>query len=88
MVYFDIILIKTLFQIFMKVDTHLSLKIEVWDEDWGRDDLLVSCVKYLRQGKHTLTCQDNKGTVQIQYTLTCDRHLTGDRCNQYKPSPQ
>lgn len=71
----------------MKVDTHSRLKIEVWDEDWGRDDLLISCVKSLRQGTHRFTCQANKGTVEIRYSLTCDRYLTGDRCNQYKPSP-
>ncbi|XP_040891097.1 perforin-1-like [Toxotes jaculatrix] len=68
------------------VDTHLGLKIEVWDEDWGRDDRLISCVKYLSQGTSRFTCRAKKGTVEILYTLTCDRHLTGPKCNQYKPS--
>ncbi|XP_071360691.1 perforin-1-like [Trachinotus anak] len=70
-----------------KVDTHLSLKIEVWDKDWGRDDLLGSCTKTLTQGTHRFTCPASRGGIEILYTLTCDRQLTGDRCNQYKPSP-
>ncbi|XP_033986090.1 perforin-1-like isoform X2 [Trematomus bernacchii] len=70
------------------VDTHLGLKIQVWDEDWGRDDLLGSCVKTLNQGNHRFTCYAKRGGVEVVYSLTCDRHLTGDRCDRYKPSPQ
>ncbi|KAF3852568.1 hypothetical protein F7725_005923 [Dissostichus mawsoni] len=69
------------------VDTHLGLKIQVWDEDWGRDDLLGSCVKTLNQGTHRFTCYAKRGGVEVVYSLTCDRHLTGARCDRYKPSP-
>ncbi|KAM4603872.1 perforin-1-like [Polymixia lowei] len=70
-----------------KVDTHLSLTIEVWDSDWpSSDDFLGSCVKELKQGKHTHYCRTKRGRFTFSYTLNCDRHLTGDRCNQYKPS--
>ncbi|XP_059196364.1 perforin-1-like [Centropristis striata] len=69
------------------VDTHLGLVIEVWDDDVWSDDRLGRCVKYLRQGSHRFTCYAKRGGVEVFYTLTCDRHLTGDRCNQYKPTP-
>ncbi|XP_049901182.1 perforin-1-like [Epinephelus moara] len=72
-----------------KVDTHLGLEVEVWDEDVWYDDLLGSCMKYLRQGTHRFTCwAENGGGIEVQYTLYCDSHLTGDRCDRYRPSPQ
>ncbi|KAM9363515.1 perforin-1-like [Symphorus nematophorus] len=70
-----------------KVDTHLGLKVEVWDEDVQYDDLLGSCMWYLSQGTHKLNCPAKNGGFEIQYTLTCDQYLTGDKCNRYKPSP-
>ncbi|XP_023286326.1 perforin-1-like [Seriola lalandi dorsalis] len=71
----------------VEVDTRSDLKIEVWDEDWHTDDLLVSCTKPIKPGKHSFTCRASKGNVEVHYTLTCNHHLTGDRCHQYKPSP-
>ncbi|XP_053182085.1 perforin-1-like [Scomber japonicus] len=70
-----------------KVDTQLGLKVEVWDKDWYSDDNLGSCVKYLKQGSHSFSCPVKRGRVDIEYTLTCDRHLTGNKCDKYKPAP-
>lgn len=69
-----------------QVDTHTYLKIQVWDKDPGRDDLLGSCGKLLSQGTHMFHCYAKKGGVEVRYTLTCDKYLTGPHCNQYKPS--
>uniref|UniRef100_A0A3P8X1I0 MACPF domain-containing protein n=1 Tax=Cynoglossus semilaevis TaxID=244447 RepID=A0A3P8X1I0_CYNSE len=65
------------------VYAHLSLKIEVWDEDVFRDDRLGSCVRNLRQGSHTFICSVQRGGIEIRYSLTCDRHLTGNQCTCY-----
>eukprot|EP00064_Thunnus_orientalis_P011771 superscaffoldBa00001737_g11802 len=74
-----------------KVDTRLILKVEVWDDDssWGNDDdLLVSCKRYVKKGFHTFTCSSSLGSFEVKYTLTCDHHLTEDRCDHYTPSRQ
>lgn len=72
----------------MKVDTHPKLKVEVWDEDLQYDDLLGSCEKDPMQGSHRFSCSTINGGFEVKYTLTCDKHLTGEYCSRYKPSPQ
>ncbi|KAM9857510.1 perforin-1-like [Aulostomus maculatus] len=70
-----------------KVDTQLLLKLEVWDEDWLRDESLGSCVNKLKRGTHTIICEVGKGGIEMRYSLVCDPKLGGIRCNNYVPSP-
>ncbi|XP_076585282.1 perforin-1-like isoform X1 [Chaetodon auriga] len=70
-----------------KVGTHLDLKVEVWDRDIGKDDLLGSCSWFLNPGTHKLTCQLKKGGFEVEYTMTCDPYLTGEGCKSYQPTP-
>uniref|UniRef100_A0A672IFG8 MACPF domain-containing protein n=1 Tax=Salarias fasciatus TaxID=181472 RepID=A0A672IFG8_SALFA len=72
---------------FMKVDTDLDLMVEAWDEDPSYDDILGSCSRRLRQGTHSFSCSTLSGGFEVRYTLTCDRYLTGELCERYKPSP-
>ncbi|XP_042251107.1 perforin-1-like [Thunnus maccoyii] len=72
-----------------KVDTSLTLKFEIWDEDsTSNDDLLISCQTKPKQGSYNLNCSSSLGSFEVKYTLTCDPHLTGDKCDRYKPSPR
>ncbi|XP_071361177.1 perforin-1-like isoform X2 [Trachinotus anak] len=70
------------------VDTAYELKIEVWDDDWYYDDLLLTCSLYLKRGSYGYTCSNDSSGFEFSLTLTCDRHLTGERCNRYKPSAE
>ncbi|XP_036951741.1 perforin-1-like [Acanthopagrus latus] len=69
-----------------KVDTNLEIKVQVWDQDWHYDDLLGLCTRHLTQGTHLIRCTAYSGHFDFSYTLTCDPHLTGEKCELYKPS--
>ncbi|XP_076153872.1 perforin-1-like [Alosa pseudoharengus] len=72
---------------FGHVDTTQLLRLEVWDEDWGRDDRLGRCNVHLQQGTHYRSCGVKRGPFYFKFTLTCDPHLTGSRCEVYSPQP-
>ncbi|KAF7223669.1 perforin-1 [Nothobranchius furzeri] len=71
-----------------KVYTQFSLIVEVWDQDLKHDDRLGSCTRFLSQGTHRFSCPAKNGGFEVQYSLSCDPNLIGDRCDRYQPSPQ
>uniref|UniRef100_A0A3Q4GKW9 Perforin-1-like n=1 Tax=Neolamprologus brichardi TaxID=32507 RepID=A0A3Q4GKW9_NEOBR len=65
----------------IKVNTESLLEVQIWDEDnIGSNDLLVLCKEYLRAGSNTIRCSDSGGRFALHYTLICDPHLTGEKC--------
>uniref|UniRef100_A0AAZ3SGW3 Perforin-1-like n=1 Tax=Oncorhynchus tshawytscha TaxID=74940 RepID=A0AAZ3SGW3_ONCTS len=69
-------------------DKDLSLKVAVWDDDLypvDKDDILIDCTINLEQGTHGHWCTNSGEGFYFLYTLTCDPHLTGDKCEKYKP---
>lgn len=71
----------------IKVNTESLLEVQIMDEDPSYDDLLVSCQKDLWAGSNTFRCSSSEGRFALHYTLICDPHLTGEKCERYKPSP-
>ncbi|XP_071202878.1 perforin-1-like [Salvelinus alpinus] len=68
-------------------DKDLRLKVVVWDEDiMNENDNLLHCTVDLEQGTHGHWCNKSREGFYFLYTLTCDTHLTGDKCEKYKPS--
>lgn len=68
-------------------DKDLSLNVAVWDYDpVAKDDNLSDCTFDLEQGTHERWCNNSGGGFNFLYNLTCDPHLTGDKCEKYKPS--
>uniref|UniRef100_A0A3Q4GL00 Perforin-1-like n=1 Tax=Neolamprologus brichardi TaxID=32507 RepID=A0A3Q4GL00_NEOBR len=60
------------------------LEVQIWDEDnIGSNDLLVLCKEYLRAGSNTIRCSDSGGRFALHYTLICDPHLTGEKCELF-----
>ncbi|KAM3622600.1 uncharacterized protein V6R79_000913 [Siganus canaliculatus] len=70
-----------------KVNTQAQLILELRDDDLIFDDSLGTCSQSLMQGTHTIICPANRGYFEVTYTLTCDQHLTGVRCELYQMSP-
>uniref|UniRef100_A0A673ZR95 Perforin-1-like n=1 Tax=Salmo trutta TaxID=8032 RepID=A0A673ZR95_SALTR len=67
-------------------DKDLSLNVVVWDYDpVAEDDNLSDCTFDLEQGTHEHWCNNSGEVFYFLYTLTCDPHLTGDKCEKYKP---
>lgn len=65
-----------------------KLKVSVYDEDthWN-SDILGECWFNLRRGKETKTCMLNHGTLFFSYIVECVPSLSGNRCQEYVPTP-
>ncbi|XP_075784797.1 perforin-1-like isoform X4 [Pelodiscus sinensis] len=63
-----------------------KLKVEVWDSDGMRDDLLGGCFTQLKAGRNVMiVCNLERGHVVFSYSLECGPNLGGDSCQEYVP---
>ncbi|XP_030635302.1 perforin-1-like [Chanos chanos] len=72
---------------FGPVDVGQILRVELWDDDFYSDELLAVCSFRTTSGDHTEICRGNRGSLRFSYSLQCDKHLTGDNCQEYKADP-
>lgn len=72
---------------FGNVNTHHHLMLQVWEKDLNDDDHLGGYIINRQHGNHYHHCGLNHGTFSFSYTLTCDKHLTGPKCDHYAPIP-
>ncbi|KAM9148973.1 perforin-1-like [Pangshura tecta] len=65
-----------------------QFRVEVWDKDKWRDDLLGACNIPLKSGgPHHRECYLKHGRIWFHYTLPCGPHLRGQICSDYVPQP-
>uniref|UniRef100_A0A8C0J3F8 Perforin n=1 Tax=Chelonoidis abingdonii TaxID=106734 RepID=A0A8C0J3F8_CHEAB len=65
-----------------------QFRIEVWDKDRWRDDLLGACNIPLKSGgPHHRECYLKHGRIWFRYTLPCGPNLQGQICSEYVPQP-
>ncbi|XP_036382747.1 perforin 1.5 [Megalops cyprinoides] len=70
---------------FGSVELGHELTFEVWDRDLLFNDLLGQCKIYPERGIHSHSCELYRGVFYFTYSITCDMHLTGYRCERYSP---
>ncbi|KAM7163175.1 perforin-1-like [Macrochelys suwanniensis] len=65
-----------------------QLRVEVWDKDRWRDDLLGTCTVPLTSGGlRQRECYLKHGRIWFRYSLPCGPHLRGQICSEYVPLP-
>ncbi|XP_041954619.1 perforin-1-like [Alosa sapidissima] len=70
------------------VDTTQQLSLQVWVKGWWwKEDHLGGCVVSIQRGNHYHDCWMNQGVFSYSYSLQCDPHLIGPKCNMYWPIP-
>ncbi|XP_053277442.1 perforin-1 isoform X2 [Pleuronectes platessa] len=72
---------------FGSVELSHKLTLEVWDEDVHYDDHIATCSNYVKRGSYSMICElsPSSGSLHFDYSVTCDAHLTGIRCESYSP---
>lgn len=64
------------------------LKFSVYDEDsYWNSDLLGECSFDLRSGKVMDSCMFTHGTFFFSYIVQCAPSLSGNKCQEYMPTP-
>ncbi|XP_018613834.1 perforin 1.5 isoform X2 [Scleropages formosus] len=70
---------------FGTVELGHPLILELWDSDTHYDDLIGRCRGYPEKGYHSYICKLDQSVFHFSCYVSCDPHLTGERCEEYSP---
>ncbi|XP_043404016.1 perforin-1-like [Chelonia mydas] len=72
----------------VRITNASKIRVQVWDEDKWKNELLGSCDIPLESGgPHQKDCYLNHGRIWFQYSLRCGPHLEGRSCFDYVSQP-
>ncbi|XP_074812846.1 perforin-1-like [Natator depressus] len=72
----------------VRITSASKIRVQVWDKDKWKNELLGSCdIPLEAGGPHQKDCYLKHGRIWFQYSLRCGPHLGGQSCFDYVSQP-